>query len=77
MATAKRLEEIEEDALALPEGDRVALAHSLLASFVEEPDISDAWMEEIRRRRAEIERGEVALLDEDEMFARIEARRRR
>ena len=74
MTVGKRLEEIEADALALPEEDRVALAHALLASFAEEPEISDAWLEEIRRRRAEIERDEVELLDEEEVFANVRRR---
>ena len=74
MAAGRKLAEIEADALALPEEDRVALAHSLLASFAEEPEISEEWLAEIRRRRAEIERGEVKLLDNEEVFARLRER---
>jgi hypothetical protein len=42
----------------------------------EDPGLGDAWLQEIRRRRELIASGEVEPLDEDEMFARIEARRK-
>jgi len=41
-----------------------------------DPALSDAWLREIRRRRERIVSGELKPLDEDEMFARIESRRK-
>jgi hypothetical protein len=40
-----------------------------------EAPLTGGWLKEIRRRRAQIARGEVKLVDADEMFARINARR--
>lgn len=70
------MDEIEEKALSEPEEDRVDLLNPPTESIHEDPGLSDAWLQEIRRRRELIASGEVEPLDEDEMFARIEARRR-
>jgi len=67
------MDEIREKALDLPEEDRLDL---LAGSIHEDPGLSDAWLGEIRRRRERVASGEVEPLDEDEMFARVEARRR-
>jgi putative addiction module component (TIGR02574 family) len=70
------MDEIREKALSLSEEDRVDLLNALADSIHEDPGLSDAWLQEIRRRREQVASGEVELLDEDEMFARIEARRK-
>jgi putative addiction module component (TIGR02574 family) len=51
-------------ALDLNEKDRATLAGLLIESLEEEPDegVEEAWKEEIRRRVAEIESGEVELI---------------
>ncbi len=67
------MDEIRGRALSQPEENRMDLPAE---SMYEDPALSDAWLQEIRRRREQIASGEVEPLDEDEMFARIEARRR-
>jgi len=50
-----------EEALRLPESDRLHLAECLLATFDgdPDPDAADAWEEEIARRSRDIEEGLV------------------
>lgn len=67
-------QEILNAAKALPEEERLLLAHSLFDSIHEmEEDVEQAWIEEIRRRCGEIDRGEVELIPAEEVFE--EARR--
>ena len=72
---AETLDRLKAQVLSMPEDDRVDLLNALVDSIHEDRGLSEAWMEEIRRRRAQVASGEVELLDEDEMFAEIEARR--
>jgi putative addiction module component (TIGR02574 family) len=65
-------------ALALPEAARARLAEVLLDSLPEESDdaplsepLPDAWIEEIRRRLAEIEDGRATLLPGEEVIRRL------
>jgi putative addiction module component (TIGR02574 family) len=51
------LAKIEADALQLSAEERVRLADHLLASVASDPDIEQAWGEEIERRLAEVEAG--------------------
>ena len=59
-AEAKR---IFEQALALPEPDRLALIDALADSIVgdEQAEIDEAWRIEILRRVEQVRRGEVVL----------------
>ena len=70
--------DIVEKILRLPEKDRAELARQLLLSL--EPPLTDsqaevdaAWEAETERRCAQIERGEVAMLDWRESIERIRA----
>ena len=56
---------ILDDALQLEPSTRAFLAEVLLESldFDQDFEISQAWLEEIRRRCAEIDSGKVTLLD--------------
>ena len=53
--------EIERSALKLDEKHRAELAKRLLISLEEtiDEDIEQAWIEEVRRRKAQVESGEV------------------
>ena len=73
---SRTLDRIKDELLSLPEEDRVDLLNVLADSIHEDHGLTDSWIEEIHRRREQIVRGEVELLEEDEMFERIEARRR-
>jgi putative addiction module component (TIGR02574 family) len=70
MATS---EEIFREAVALPPDERADLTDRLVASLVEDipPEITSAQLAEVRRRIAQVESGEVALVPGDEVLARV------
>jgi putative addiction module component (TIGR02574 family) len=74
-ATLKRALDL---ALELPEGERAALAHDLLASLDGPPDADAqrAWEAEITKRLDELEAGKARAIDADEALRRIDARLR-
>ena len=61
------------EALGLPADQRIALAHRLLSSVDAEPDpgAEAAWEQEIARRIAELDAGEVESIPAAEVFARL------
>lgn len=71
--------EVERALLALDERDRAAVIHRGLRSLenehvdVAQPEIDSAWQDELRRRIAAIESGNVQLLDVDESHAQLRA----
>ena len=72
---ARSLKEIEQELLHLPQAERARLAHRLIVSLDEDlpPDegIEAAWLEEIKRRDAEIERGDVQTIPAEEAMRRV------
>jgi putative addiction module component (TIGR02574 family) len=70
MATS---EKIFHDAVALPPDVRTELAERLIASLADDvsPEIIEAQLTEVRRRIAQVESGEVALIPGDEALARV------
>jgi len=56
-------EQVLQAALALPEEERLELVEALLTSHAppEEPPFDPAWLDEVRRRSAEVEAGAVNL----------------
>ena len=70
MATS---EEIFHDAVALPTDVRAELAERLIASLADDasPEITEAQLAEVRRRIAQVESGQVALIPGDETLARV------
>lgn len=83
----RTMDEVFADALGLPVEARAELARSLLASLEGEEqgddarEVAAAWREEISRRVAEIDSGEVELIPGDvvfrEAFERLQAVRER
>lgn len=67
------VEELEAEALSLPTAQRARLVEKLISSLDSEPDIENAWAEEVERRHAEIESGAVSLLPGAEALARLRA----
>ena len=55
-------EQLVDAALALPDGDRMELVETLIASFqpVDQPPFDESWREIIQRRSAELRSGQVA-----------------
>lgn len=66
-------------ALELPEPERAALAHDLLASLdgSADADAQEAWESEITKRLDELESGKARTIDADEALRRIDTRLRR
>lgn len=62
--------EIEQSALKLDEKHRAELAKRLLISLEEsiDEDIEQAWIDEINRRKAQIESGEVESIPGEEVL---------
>lgn len=62
---------IEDSALKLEEKDRAELAKRLLKSLEDkiDEDIEQAWIEEINRRKKEIESGEVDTIPAEKVLA--------
>jgi len=69
MATS---EEIFQEAMTLSPEVRAELAERLIGSLAEDvsPEITSAQLDEVRRRIAEVESGEVELIPGDEVLAR-------
>jgi putative addiction module component (TIGR02574 family) len=72
-----RFAELRDEALQLPEQDRLRLAEELFESVEDGgplPDLSPAWKAEIVRRVERLKRGEVTALDGDEVYDRLRAK---
>ena len=70
MATS---EEIFRDAMALPPEARAELTERLVETLAQDisPEITEAQLSEVRRRIAQVESGEAALIPGDEALARV------
>ena len=66
-------EKVYQDALALPAKTRVELTERLVASLADDvpAEIQRAHLDEVRRRIAQVESGEVELIPGDEALARV------
>lgn len=53
------IRELEAAALALPESQRARLAEKLLASLDRDPEVEEAWAQEIRERLERFRSGEA------------------
>ena len=71
---ARPLKEIEQELMNLSHEERARLAHELIVSLDQdeqtEEGVEAAWLEEVKRRDAEIERGEVQTIPADEALRR-------
>jgi putative addiction module component (TIGR02574 family) len=68
MTTVDRL---YEEAMQLPGDQRELLAYRLLDCLEKDPGYDEYWEQELRRRDAEVESGEVELLEWDEVRAML------
>lgn len=68
-----QLEQLRHDLLALPVEMRASLATTLIESLDESADVDakSAWMEEIRRRDAEIRSGKAVLKPLDQVVREV------
>ena len=66
-------------ALALSDAERAMIAQALLESLPEHYDVSpyvtpairEAWLAEVRRRAAEVQRGETVMFDGEEVMREL------
>lgn len=72
--------EVEQALLSLNRGDRAEVLHRGIRSLEldehteqDQAEVDAAWRSELRRRIDEVERGEVDMLDADEVHARVRA----
>ena len=67
-------DEIAEEALQLPEDQRVSLAHRLLSSIEPpgSPEVEAAWDHEIRRRIAAYDCGQMVSIPAGQVFDEVE-----
>ena len=67
---------VTEQALTLPEGERAALAETLLASLAifSTSKIERAWRDEVRQRVEEIDAGRAELISAEEVHRQVRAK---
>jgi putative addiction module component (TIGR02574 family) len=72
------VEQIETEVLKLPEQARAELVGRLMRSLADtsalEPDVADAWVQEVIRRDAEMESGAIAGIPAEEVFAELRSK---
>ena len=75
MSISLTLDQLEAEALRLPEESRIQLFERLLRSFTEASDLDEgaaqAWAEEAERRARAMEDGSEPEIPADEVFARV------
>ena len=66
-------EKLYEDAMALPGETRVELTERLVASLADDipAEIQRAHIDEVRKRIAQVESGDIELIPGDEALARV------
>ena len=73
MAMSSTVEALEAEALQLSATERARLIERLIASLDIDPEVEDAWAEEVERRNAEIESGAVSLIPGPEAVTKLKA----
>ena len=68
------LRELEAAVMALPNSERARLAERLIASLDRDPEIEEAWAQEIRQRLERYRSGELQTVPAEEVMK--EARER-
>ena len=73
MVMARPLEKIREEIRALSTSEKEELLRSLWEELdgPADPDVEAAWLEEVRRRDLELDRGEVESIPAEEVFKRL------
>jgi putative addiction module component (TIGR02574 family) len=69
-----QVEILESEALQLPAAERALLVQALIASLDADVEVEEAWAEEVERRHAQIESGEVQMIPGPEVLTKIRAK---
>jgi putative addiction module component (TIGR02574 family) len=67
------VETLEAAALQLTPADRARLVDRLIATFDDDPEVEEAWTDEVERRQSEIENGTVSPLPGPETLTNLKA----
>jgi putative addiction module component (TIGR02574 family) len=65
-------DQIETEALSLSRPERARIMDALVASLETDPNVEQAWDDEIRRRIRDIDRGATRLIPGDEVLKEVE-----
>ena len=68
-----QLELLEREALKLSTGERAAFARVLLASLDDDHEIDEAWADEMERRIAQVESGDVESISVEAAISELRA----
>lgn len=72
MSNSLTLDQLEAEALKLPEKSRIQLFETLLRSFEEwDEEVARVWVEEAERRAQAMEDGSEPDIPAEEVFARV------
>jgi putative addiction module component (TIGR02574 family) len=66
--------DLEAEVLSLPPEDRARLLERLIASFEPRSSAQRAWLEEARRRQADVKGGKATMVPGDEALTRVRSR---
>ncbi len=62
------IDQLENEALKLPQHERARLAQRLISSLDEDIEVEQAWYDEAERRLAELDSGEAVEVPAEEVF---------
>ena len=68
------IDELENLLLQLPQPERARLAERLIASLDDESELEKTWYDEVERRLAEFESGQMESVSAEEVFSALQAR---
>lgn len=68
------IDELENLLLQLPQQERARLAERLIASLDDESELEKTWYDEVERRLAEFESGQMESVSAEEVFSALQAR---
>ena len=66
-------DQLESEALKLPQHERARLAQRLISSLDEDIEVEQAWYDEAERRLAELESGKAAEIPAKEVFESLDS----
>lgn len=68
------IDQLEQEVLKLPADERARLAERITSSLDDEAEIEKEWLEEVRRRDAELDSGAVAAIPMEDALASVRSR---
>lgn len=68
------IDQLEQAVLGLPAGERARLAERIIASLDAEAEIDRQWLEEVKRRDAELDTEGVTAIPMDDALAAVRDR---